>query len=127
MTISEARHALTLERHARWRLKHADEIKIRRKELRNQNHERVLKQEAIYRKNNIERIRVQKSRYMKKNRDFYRRRTKEGINNLESWYVRLKLSADTCVKPSEWPDSIVELKRAQLKLKRICQLTHQQT
>lgn len=49
--------------------------------------------------------------------------------NLSDSYLRGWMSRTTGnrIKPSEWPDSLVELKRAQLKLKRICLKSPQTT
>lgn len=41
-----------------------------------------------------------------------------GRDELRDCYVRKILSFRTCIKPSEWPADLVELKRAQLKLHR---------
>lgn len=42
------------------------------------------------------------------------------VSELNDYYVRSRLARGTVIPSKKWPQSIVELKRAQLKLKRIC-------
>ena len=60
----------------------------------------------------IQRNRVEHNGYTRKTTTRY-------IAELNDIYVRQKLSRDTQVPMSAWPDSLVRLKRAELQLKRI--------
>jgi hypothetical protein len=59
--------------------------------------------------------------YIKRSLAFLKKRRAEEheeIRSLGDFYVRRKLSRGTLVHWSAWPDALVELKRAELKLNR---------
>jgi hypothetical protein len=53
-------------------------------------------------------------------RGYVRKSMRLQIANLTDYYVRSKLTRDGMIKRDEWPASLVNLKRAQLKLTRLC-------
>ena len=53
-------------------------------------------------------------------RGYVRKSMSLQVANLTDYYVRSKLTRDGMIKRDEWPASLVNLKRAQLKLTRLC-------
>ena len=101
---------------------HANPIKfrLRQKNWRIKNSLWVRMRDAKYRQKYADKRRHQFSVWRKLHRCYYRVRHDADVANLANWYVRAKLSRKSCVKPSEWPEALVNLMRAQLKVKRLC-------
>lgn len=94
-------------------------FKRSQKKWRKENNKWARERDAIYRKKYADERRSQFAAWRKKHRAYFKRRHDADVDNLAEWYVRAKLSRKTCIKPSEWPAPLVELMRAQLKVKRL--------
>lgn len=96
-----------------------EKYKRRQKKWRKQNNQWARERDAIYRQKYASDRRAQFAAWRKKHRNYFKARHDADVDNLAEWYVRAKLSRKTAIKPSEWPASLVELMRAQLKVKRL--------
>jgi hypothetical protein len=61
-----------------------------------------------------------RSRNPKKHRAYNLALERKWRNGLETPYVKYQMSRGTSVPSNHWPIDLVEAKRAQLKLKRLC-------
>lgn len=98
----------------------------RAREWRKNNRQRVLERDSKYRIKYAEQRRAQFNAWRQKHSDYFKVRHDADVDALANWYVRAKLSRKTCIPPSGWPAPLVELMRAQLKLKRLL-WQHQKT
>jgi hypothetical protein len=60
------------------------------------------------------------NQWRKAHREYFATRNKADVSGFANWYVRQKLSQNTSIKPSAWPMSLVECKRAQMKTSKLC-------
>ena len=116
--------AKVLAKMKEYREKNRDAIKARWKAkaaanpewVRNHNRKNYLKHRASFIKRATDWIKNNRQKHNEYTRKTGTRYTKE----LNEIYIRHKLSRDTQIPASEWPADLVELKRAELKLKRLC-------
>lgn len=96
-----------------------EKFRKRSRDWRQANQQRVRQRDRIYRRKYADKRKATFRAWREKNRSYYRQRNQQDVDGLAEWYVRAKLSRATCVKPSEWPASLVELMRTNLKIKRL--------
>lgn len=93
---------------------------LKQKAWRSKNNGLARRRDAAYRRKYAQQRKAYFDAWRRQHREYFKARHNSDIAGLADWYVRAKLSRQTSVKPSEWPASLVELKRAQLKVKRLC-------
>ena len=131
-SVSLGRRALWLQKNAKrvlgYKRKSAakayaanpEKFTARSAKWRKQNNERARKRDAIYRAKYAKQRRAQFAAWRKDHPEYFRQRHAHEVADLANWYVRAKLSRNTSVRPSEWPEELVELMRINLKVKRLC-------
>lgn len=127
------------EAQRQWRIKNADRVRASRrkhalkayrenpekflqraKQWRANNKAAVRARDAVYRQKNAAKRREQFRRWRTKHKDYFRGKNRQMVVGLANWYVRQRLSRNSIVAPSSWPAPLVECKRAQMKVSRLC-------
>lgn len=112
-----------LAQQRRWRARHPDYVLANRK-YKKDNRNKMTVYQAEWRRKNPEKRKAMSMRNYKLNPERVYRNAKawqnKDIARLGDCYVRTKLSRGTHLPASAWPESLVELKRAQLKTIRLC-------
>ena len=103
---------LARRRKREWYAKHPNSFK----DWYKKNYASHVKTVMAWMKNNPEKVR----QYRVKSRPRIAERNRLYVETLAEPYVRAKLSRDTHIPQEDWPHDLVELKRAELKLKRLC-------
>ncbi len=106
-------------------LANPSKFKHRQKKWRKENNARARSRDAKYRAKYAQSRRKQFKAWREKHREYFRGRNTSDVRNLANWYVRMKLSQGTQIQPREWPGDLVELKRAKIKLTRLCRALQQ--
>tara|TARA_R110000868_G_scaffold319682_1_gene580645 strand:+ start:545 stop:994 length:450 start_codon:yes stop_codon:yes gene_type:complete len=109
-----------------WNRSYYQKTKSRRKEMRK--HHKIAKRSSEYYKawrlkSGDAHRQYHRSRYAEnriKMLSHSKKRHEKQRIELRDCYIRQILSDNSETKPSEWPADLVELKRAQLKVKRLC-------
>lgn len=118
----ERNRARVLARVRSYRERNRDALNQRRRELMASNPELAKRYYLTAYKNNRAKICECVKRWIRKHRTKHNQYTKKTNHHyrdeLHDVYVRSKLSRGTTVPASAWPDSLVKLKRAELKVKR---------
>lgn len=106
-------------------LANPSKFKRRQKKWRKENNARARARDAKYRAKYAQSRRKQFKAWREKHREYFRGRNTSDVRNLANWYVRMKLSQGTQIQPREWPGDLAELKRAKIKLTRLCRALQQ--
>ena len=72
-----------------------------------------------YREDNREEIKIYSKKYVEDNRERLKNYRKRRVESMSDSYIRAKLAANTIAKPKDFPQALVNSKRAELKLKRL--------
>lgn len=120
----QANRQRILERNRLYRKKNAAEISAKMKRKRKENPE----WQRAHNSKNYQRHKrsiIQRTRdWIAKNKELHNaytlKTTRRYTRELNDVYVRHKLSQRSILPASTWPDSLVELKRAELQTKRLC-------
>jgi len=99
---------------------------------RSENRDRIREMQREWYKNNAEKVKKRQRKLYSDNKERIRKRQirkkKDDVDNLATTYVRCTLSSQAYssgikIKPSEFPDEVVELKRSVLRAKRLLKKT----
>jgi hypothetical protein len=100
--------------------KDPEKFKLRQKNWRKKNLLYARARDKKYRQKYAKQRRQQFKAWRESHREYFRDRNKTEVINLANWYVRMQLSKGTHIPPSLWPADLAELKRAKIKLTRLC-------
>ena len=92
----------------------------RSKAWRRDNNQAARERDARYREKYAATRCKQFKAWWKSHRGYFRERNRKQVDELANWYVRQKLSQNTTIKPSDWPAALVDLKRAEMKVRKLC-------
>ena len=104
---------LAKKRKREWYAKHPESFRT----WYRKNYASHVKTVMAWQRNHPEKVR----QYRVKSKPLITERNRIYVETLAEPYVRAKLARDTRIPSQAWPKPLVELKRAELKLKRLCQ------
>lgn len=120
--INNARRESNRLREAKRRREQGDYVRAVARLWRLNNKEKVQAQRKRYRERHGDRLNQYCREYRRKQGPrtaYFREKHREQIDNISPTYARNKLSRGTMMPQRAWPEPLVKLKQAELKLKRL--------